>query len=180
MGVEMRKTIAMLTMCFAVVLGVGTPAVADSDARPFKGSVSGEVAFVPVDAELCPQSELLFGSLKSSAAGTGTITHLGKTRMTAEHCTPAGDLITGGEMTLVAANGDVVYLEYAGMIPFPGPEVQIGDVFSGNLEFTIVGGTGRFDDAAGEGTITAYVTFGGLGSPVWPGATWTYEGTIAY
>lgn len=52
-------------------------------------------------------------------------------------------------MTLVAANGDQVWIEYSGSAPSPGPDKKVIVV---DLDFTIVGGTGRFTDASGAGT----------------------------
>ena len=57
----------------------------------------------------CPN----FGGLRTDSAATGTASHLGQVSMTTQHCTPAGQEITGGEMILVAANEDKLYIEYS-------------------------------------------------------------------
>jgi hypothetical protein len=142
--------------------------------------VSGEAGFVPVGEDVCPPSDVLWGLLMTTGVGTGTASHLGLTTMTSQHCTPRGNAITGGELTLIAANGDEVFLEYSGTSPVPDPDIPIGTVFFAELDFLIVGGSGRFQDAEGEGTMTVRVVFGGFESFVWPGISWTWDGTIAY
>ena len=103
---------------------------------------------------------------------------MGAIEMTSLHCTPAGDSITGGRMTLVAANGDELDLEYSGTGPFPSG-LPIGAVIHVDGEFTIVGGTGRFESAMGSGTFDAHVVFEGFGDPEWA-ASWRFAGTIGY
>jgi hypothetical protein len=79
--------------------------------RPFKGTVTGEVVF-PEDTT-CPIG------LRTDSSATGTASHLGRTIMTSEHCTPAGAQITGGVMKLIAANKDEVDINYWGTAQNP-------------------------------------------------------------
>jgi hypothetical protein len=154
----------------SVLVESTAPFGTNSANRPFKGSVTGEATFVP--GTNCPN----FGGLRTDSAATGTASHLGRVSMTGQHCTPPpGQEITGGEMTLVAANGDELYFEYSatgGPLPMPGEVIVI------DTDFEITGGTGRFEGAQGGGDMTAYVVFAPL-EPAWPG-TWVWEGTIGY
>jgi len=79
-------------------------------------------------------------------------------------------------MTLAAANGDEVSITYSGAAPFPGPGTEVIVV---EMDFEVVGGTGRFAGATGGGEMTGYIVFAGFDAPVWP-ASWVWEGTIGY
>jgi hypothetical protein len=168
---EMIRRASVILATFAlVVTGLAPAALADEWSRPFKGTVVGEVSFAP-DAS-CPN----FGGLRTDSDAVGIISHLGRSRMASHHCTPAGPAITDGEMTLIAADGDRVFMTYAGTAPFPGPGTE---VIVATMEFEIVGGTGRFTDASGGGDMTGYIVFAGFDVMVWP-ASWVWEGTIGY
>ena len=152
-----------------MTLGIAA-AAADSGGtnRPFTGRLAGSATF-PADPS-CP-----FG-LRTVAEGSGTARHLGFVSMTSSHCTPAADLLTGGRMTLFAANGDELQMTYSGT---SGPLPPVGGLITVYSHNVIVGGTGRLADATGEADFTALVTFAGFGVPVWP-ITWTWVGTIGY
>lgn len=160
-----------------LVMGLAASASADPGSRPFGGFVRGDVTFTPVATSECPPGGLFFGGLRTDSSATGTASHLGRTVMSSRHCTPVGDLITGGNMTLVSADGSEVYIQYSGSAPFPIPGVT--EVIVVDLTFDIVGGSGRFEGAEGGGTMTAHVAFEGFEDPVWP-ASWAWRGTIGY
>lgn len=166
----MRRLLGVAALLAALgALGVAA-AAADTGGtdRPFKGTLVGSATF-PADPS-CPIG------LRTVSEGSGTASHLGLVRMTSSHCTPATDLLTGGEMTLLAANGDELHMTYSGT---SGPFPPVGGVITVYSHNVIVGGTGRFADATGEADFTALVTFAGFGVPVWP-ITWTWDGTISY
>jgi hypothetical protein len=80
--------------------------------------------------------------------------------MSTRHPTPVTDYINDGNMTMTAANGDEVFITYVGYSPFPvigAPYTLVVD-----LDFTIIGGTGRFANASGGGDMTGYVEFPGM------------------
>ena len=58
-------------------------------------------------------------------------------------------------MTLVAAHGDRVWIEYTGNAPYP--VVGVPSTIVVDVDFTIVGGTGRFTHASGGGDMTAHI-----------------------
>jgi len=172
------RSMVALAISALLVMGLVATASADPGSRPFKGWVRGEVAFTPVDpVTVCPPGGGLYGGLRTDSSASGTASHLGRTVMTGKHCTPAGDLITGGTMTLVSASADAVYIEYSGSGPFPIPGVT--KVIVVDLDFDIVGGSGRFAGAEGGGKMTAYVVFEGFEDPAWA-ASWVWSGTIGY
>jgi hypothetical protein len=168
----MRRFVVILMLC-ALALAIFTAAAsAKSVARPFKGFVSGEVVFTPD-----PQSPSPTGLWTDSSAA-GNVSHLGETVMTSRHPTPTGTDIAGGRMKMVAANGAEVWITYSGYAPYPvigTPSTIVVDV-----DFTVVGGTGRFAHATGGGAMTGLVDFPGeLTLGPWP-ASWTWRATIRY
>lgn len=168
----MKKLLGAVVVLAALMAFVVVGAAADTGGsdRPFTGSLAG-AAWVMPDSS-CPIG------LRTVSESSGTASHLGFVRMLSSHCTPVTNVITGGQMTLVAANGDEVHATYSGMcVPFPLPPV--GETITCNTPNLIVGGTGRFADATGETQMTALVTWAGFGAPVLP-ATWTWDGTIGY
>lgn len=160
----MRKFILILSACALILLGSSISASADAGARPFRATLAGEVTFVPSSA--CPAP-----FMSTMTVGSGTATHLGSVTMTAAHC--AG-FVFNGQMTLVAANGDKVFMTYDGT----STDTPVVHITGG---FQITGGTGRFIHATGSGTYTATITNKGFGpgAPPWPGV-WVYVGTIGY
>ena len=173
----MRKMLVMLAVLGLVTVGLIAPVGADSSSRPFKGSVTGEVTFPFVGEGICPATDVFLGGLRTDSEATGTVSHLGRTTMTSSHCTPLFETIAGGEMTLVAANGDEVIIHYWGSAPFPIPGVT--EFIDVDLDFVIVGGTGRFEGATGGGEMQARAVFEGFMDPAWP-ASWHWDGTIGY
>jgi Domain of unknown function (DUF4397) len=155
---------------FAVVPTVVGTYPAPPVAHEFEGKLWGEVTF-PADLT-CPEG------LRTHSEAMGKLfepvyTHIA---MVSDHCTPAVDQIKGGKMTLTAENGDMVYLEYWGVAPFPGPDTE---VIVAELGFKVTGGTGAFEGATGKGHMKAYVEFPGFDVPVWD-AMWVWHGTIVY
>jgi hypothetical protein len=117
---------------------------------PMKGTVSGV-------ATLGATSFDQFGNavVPVSSTGSGTISHLGKVTMTESHTTTIlassgykTSAVTGGEATIVAANGDELFLTFSGTGILTGPG-QFADTFN----YTVTGGTGRFEGAGGTGVI---------------------------
>jgi hypothetical protein len=166
-----RAALALLGSAL-LIMAVAAPVSADPASRPFKGKMAGEASFNPVPVTVCPN----WGGLRTEFSAVGTSTHLGRTVMASRHCTPIGDDFGPGTMTMTSASGDEVWITYHGSAPFPGPGVT---VYQGTIEFTIVGGTGRFKGAVGGGTMIIEIEFQGFDDPAWP-ASWAWSGTIGY
>lgn len=167
----MRRTIALLAVFGLTLLGLAAPAVADSDARPFKADIGGELFWTP-DGE-CPIT-----GLRTNAVGVGNATHLGKMTMTSDHCTPPELDYGVGDMVWTAANGDEIYLDYWGTCD-DFSSLQVGEVLICTVEFDVVGGTGRFDDVDGSGEGYVHIVWLGITAPSMP-AWWVYEGILGY
>jgi hypothetical protein len=169
----MKRIMLIAVACALVLLVFSATASAKRVDRPFKGSVCGQVVFTPDPASPSPTG------LWTDSSAVGCVSHLGRTVMSSRHPTPTGDTITGGNMKLVAANGDEVWITYSGYAPFP--VLGVPSTIVVETDFTIVGGTGRFAHASGGGESTAYVEFPGeLNLGPWP-AYWTWRhATIRY
>jgi hypothetical protein len=185
------KRVLLILLVFALVfLVLAATANAKSAERPFKGctakwvvqpftgSVSGECRFLPGSAVGLPDN-LNPPYIYTLSSAVGRAWPLGKTTMTAYHPTPPGTDISGGKMTLVAANGDKVNIAYDGYALQPVPGVPSTVVVTGHM--WIKGGTGRFTHALGYAHYTAHITFAGsFESPdPWPGV-WYWHGWIRY
>jgi hypothetical protein len=109
--------------------------------------------------------------------GTGHYDHLGFTTLRFPS-TITGQAACGGfkateQDTYTGANGDNVFLTVNDTIcPTSTPSA-----FQLNGSFTVTGGTGRFADASGSGTVSASVTFTSATSGTFSG---TQTGTITY
>ena len=174
----MRKMYALLAVSGLLIAMLAAPAGAKSDARPFKAFMTGEMfwddtAFECLDVTGIP--------VRSNMDATGRVSHLGRSTLTGDHCTPEDiyypDPSESSVATLVAANGDKVYLEYHGECP-PLDTVPIPGVLTCSFEFDVDGGTGRFDGATGEGIGTLSMIW--LGKVERADAWWTWTGTIGY
>jgi hypothetical protein len=126
---------------------------------PFKGTFAGLLLdFGPVVPGRCdetPAGKIAWAV--TSFAGSGNATHMGNTQAYADHCSygvvdadgmfmPDGTY-GQGELTLTAANGDVLFATYTNGVSFTGPPViEFADYFTFED-----GGTGRFTFATGGG-----------------------------
>jgi hypothetical protein len=134
------KTISSLAAIFVIAL-FASPAVA-SEQVPFNGSWVSHETY-----------DVQFPVMFVHGTATGYATRIGRYTATYEEQV---DLLTGssvGAITLVAANGDVVFATQTGQgDPTPDP-----DIFSIVEVSTITGGTGRFVGATGTFTIARLV-----------------------
>jgi hypothetical protein len=179
-GWDMRRLTAIVTICLLALFGLVGPSAASSSHRPFHGTVSGEATFPAVSDAVCPPSSVWVGGRQTVSEADGVASHLGNVHMTSAHCTPLTDKLVGGDMTLVAANGDQLFMDYSGTCPFdPFSAVPGVTVLTCQTELTVTGGTGRFDGASGHADMVGRVLFEGFGDPAWAG-TWTWNGWIGY
>jgi len=146
-----RFLLTLLLACFsATVVSAGD----NPYPRPFFGSMTGEGTFDFTSGACLDVTGAPWQSISSLV---GNLTHLGLSEYHSTHCsTLDGFHLVGGEATLVAANGDEIWLTYSGELisPFlPPPVVLVYEVHN-----VVVGGTGRFEGASGEIMILVFVT----------------------
>ena len=129
---------------------------------PFKGTVSGGFTSTPPVA--C-------NSTVTISAG-GQATHLGNYTWESTHnvnvCS-SPFVVTGGSVTLTAANGDQLYGTYTGTSHF----IDATPVLAFDITITITGGTGRFENATGTIEVT------GEADTSTGSSTATMDGTIS-
>jgi hypothetical protein len=104
---------------------------------PFKGAWAGKT----VSAEPTDDPGVLF----ITTAGKGHATHLGKFSMVSPHY---AELATGnvvGKQIFTAANGDTLFANIVGQFT-PTPD----GLLTAQIQGTITGGTGRFENARGH------------------------------
>jgi hypothetical protein len=136
----MRSTVHRTTIV-TVALSLMVLRAAASDQVPFRASIDTEPMMVGSCGPGCLQLEI---------SGTGHATHLGSTEIAGPSQV---DVVLGqqtGTSTLTAANGDTMVIAVAGTVDFHGPNPTDPVSFQG--EWQVIGGTGRFENAAGGGT----------------------------
>lgn len=178
----MRRSFALL---LAVILAVAvTQPVLATHGQPgklipvrgtFTTMQTGmDPTFTMPGAERCPAGAAWFSVFE----GQGVLSQLGAWTNLNTHCTwidsPPGDVMVGhfalGEDTITAANGDTLTLSYDGtfVVDYTQGTASVDEAWE------VTGGTGRFTNAAGSGTLRmlqSLVTGAGTG--------WT-SGWIAY
>ena len=158
--------VLLLVFCSATAIGKG----GNPHPKSIMGTLSGEATF--------PESEnclsITGAPWQTATATVGQMKHLGLTRQYSTHCsTLVGMSLVAGESTLVAANGDEIWMTYTADLIGPPPVM----VFL--TDYVIVGGTGRFKNASGNILAFVYVTFEGLDDPAWP-TDMDFAGSITY
>ena len=146
----------------AVMILSAAPAAFAAHPVPFNGNGSGTFTMTPTGV---------------SVTGTGHFEHLGLTTISATGAitgvTTCGGFSATEQDAYTAANGDAVTLQVSNVYcATSGP-----NVFQVTGSFTVVGGTGRFADATGSGTISGTAVFL---TPTSGTFSETTTGTISY
>ena len=137
---------AMLIVPWILGLGANSVYAAGTHQVPFKGSYSGTVVFGSNGAPLFN--------------GTGIASHLGNSTnqgyvvFTTSPSTCAGGVPNDNYETLTAANGDSLTIVSHDVACPTGP-----NQYHGSGDWELLGGTGRFAGAAGQGTFDGHSDF---------------------
>lgn len=122
--------------------------------RPIGGSLEGTFVSREPGEEgfTCTQAGAV---VQTFTKATGQVSHLGNAEAELNHCgidldEVAGVLTVEGEAVFVAANGDRLRGSYTGRVSF-------GDPTTAELSLSINGGSGRFEDALGDGDISVTI-----------------------
>ena len=164
-----RRTTRLWRLVLVVVLvALGTIGMSANAAYaahtqmvPFSGSYSGAVSFA---VNRTP----LFN-------GIGISTHMGRGTsdgyVVVTSVTPGGDIVNDNYETLTAANGDTLTILSHDVA---SPILTMPGWYHGMGQWSVTGGTGRFKDATGKGTLD------GISHPI-PGGTFNFQitGTIS-
>lgn len=169
-----RRTLLILVSLLA--LTVVAPGAAEAKRggtdRPWKGSASGTLTF-----------NLGTTPFPATSAGTGRLSHLGKSTYSQEFTiTPAGPTTfsVAGTQTIVAANGDMLVMTFTGTGELAGV-FGVGQTSETTVQLTVTGGTGRFADASGSLTSTIFTTIDSIvGATATATQTSRLRGKISY
>jgi len=148
-----RFLLTLLLVCFtATVVGKGY----NPHARPFMGSMSGEATFDFTTGACLDVTGAPWQSIGSMA---GNLTHLGQAEWYVSHCsTPDGMRLVNGEGTLVAANGDEIWMTYTAELISHDEFPPLPAVLVYAQVNIVTGGSGRFEGASGEFLSLIFVT----------------------
>lgn len=166
----MLKNATIVTLVLVLMSAASVCTAANPNFRPFKGSTAGEATF--------PASEACRGVTgapwQTLSVTEGWISHLGRVTLATAHCsTLDGSAAVSGQATFTAANGDQLWATFTAVTVAPPPLIVQ------EADFVIVGGTGRFENAAGWLRGVVYVTFEGFEDPSWP-IEFAIAGAVAY
>jgi hypothetical protein len=142
------RTLLILASSLALALAAPGAAVAKRGGtdRPWKGRASGTLTF---DLGTTP--------FPATSTGTGRLSHLGKGTYSQQFTitlTGPTTFNVAGTQTIVAANGDTLFLSFTGTGELAGA-FGVGQTSETTAVLTVTGGTGRFSDASG--TLTSKV-----------------------
>jgi hypothetical protein len=130
-----------LALVVATLLACGVPAANAGDS--FKASVAITEVIQPIGAAPC----FLVGEI----AGTGQATQLGKVTVVSSDCiNPLSQTLfsfASNQLVLTGANGSQIFAIYSGTLTTEG---GVGVITGG---YQIVGGTGRYSQATGAGSV---------------------------
>jgi hypothetical protein len=118
------------------------PAVHAANSAPLQATISFSERLVPAGTTECQGLGLI--------AGSGVVSHLGKVSVESTDCVNlagAGFSFMSTQLVITAANGDQLKGSYGGMFNWDNK----GGITGG---FVITGGTGRFANAKGGGTVS--------------------------
>ena len=165
----MKRTTSVCSL-FLVLAIAAMAAAADSPGtktvpRVILGAMEGRFDFAGPET----------GPWTTTGNVTGTLRHLGLAKMTTTHTAAPDGTISGGEFTIVAANGDEILGSYTASGAWSSDYTQV----LGSAAFTVEGGTGRFAHATGDITAAFLETFD---DPTFYSArvNWTLQGTVRY
>jgi hypothetical protein len=171
---SMRRTLLVLMSLLALAVVAPGAAVAKRGGtdRPWKGKGSGTTTF-----------NIATTPFPGTTEGTARLSHLGKTSYSSNFAvtlTGPTTFTIAGTQTLVAANGDMLFLSFTGTGTFTGA-FGPGQTSQTMVIYTVTGGTGRFDDASGTltGTVLGEVV-SVVGATATGTHTFTAKGRISY
>ncbi|HEX6129763.1 MAG TPA: hypothetical protein VF071_12145 [Candidatus Limnocylindria bacterium] len=140
-----------LLAALATIL-TAAPAAAAGQWRPMQGRMTASVG-------IAADQRCGAGAVTLEFDAEAIATHLGRVTGGGTNCTEP-TLATGavaiwdGLATYVAADGSTIFVTYAG-----AQEAPVAGVATATTHHTVVGGTGRFADAAGSWTVSGPVDF---------------------
>lgn len=137
-----RSALSCQLLLALIVAPLASGVAVARDAVPFKATVA-------ITERIQEGTEGCF--MNGYITGTGTAAHLGKVTLATTDCinpiSATAFSFASNQLILTAANGDQVFATYSGILSTEG---TVGVVTGG---YQIVGGSGRFSEATGAGTV---------------------------
>ncbi len=133
-----HSSVASLALAVVVILGLTGPLPADEQV-PFKGSLEG------LDTAVGANPPFVYVEVTA----TGYATHLGMFTYVAQQTVDTRTRIATGTFLFTAANGDTVFGTVSGKATLTAP-----GILTIVEQAIITGGTGRFEDATGNFSLT--------------------------
>jgi hypothetical protein len=134
---RLGKVAVVLLATAPLMVGV-RPAFATTEPLPLRATYSGSAAFTS------PSTVLFLGS--GTATLMGRITNVGNVVLNGPDVTCSGGIATVNTETLTDPDGDTLTISSQDVACPTGPYQ-----FHGTGEWTVTGGTGRFEGASGQG-----------------------------
>lgn len=198
-----RRSVLLLALVGLLILAVVPAALAGPDGtdRPFSGDATGQAVYGAGDgqgtyglsnvfdcdegASLPPEIREFF-QVTTFTSADGIASHLGTVHMEFAHCPNPFVGPVGGQLAIVAANGDVLYGEYEGMgddgilVTFLPAKTDARDTCE-LLHGVACESTGRFADASGTAVIFADAMPSDEVDLFQPWIWWgSWEGSLSY
>jgi hypothetical protein len=147
----MRSFSALAALVLTLTLAAAAP-VAAREQRPMHGQFSASVA-VAAEQRCGPDA------LTLAFTASGGATHLGRITGSGTNCTEftlatSAVAIWDGMATYEAADGSSILIRYEGTQDAP-----VAGIASTSAIHTVIGGTGRFSNAAGAWMVTGQIDF---------------------
>jgi hypothetical protein len=170
---SVRALLALTSLLAVAVVAPGAAVAKQGGAdRPWKGSGSGTSTF-----------NVAISPFPATGEGTARFAHLGKSTFSSNYTitlTGPTTFSVAGTQTIVAANGDMLFMTFTGTGVTTGA-FGVGQTSETTVVYTVTGGTGRFADADGTltGTISSEVV-SIVGATATISQTFDTSGTIGY
>ena len=169
----MKKTVLLGALFLVVAVLVMGSAQKDKRTKTADHDINGELdgtyTFVMLPNGTTPYDVDTLG------VASGQVKGLGQTSIFTIHRPTTEGTVIDGHVWIVAANGDKIKGTFVGTTEWDSKLNKL----VGKADWVIMGGTGRFANASGIISTTAFVTMLGFDVWEWP-ATWVLEGTISY
>jgi hypothetical protein len=147
------RLLAQLLCGIAATVLFASTATAAKPSVPFQAIIAITEQVGPDPTGTCPISPALGYALAGDIRGTGNASQLGKVELRSFDCIqvagPGVFFFFSTNLVLTAANGDQVFARYYGTLDARNPASA---ALTGRFE--IVGGSGRFANATGGGTLS--------------------------
>ena len=159
---------SLLTGCSSDTATTTTSTSAAVTDHPFSATAAGEALDTTDTNKICTAAATF-----TVITATGQTADGEKITMTTQHCRVSYGKALNGSGTMTMANGDQIFVTYESDWAVDSATHKV----KGTGPFTVVGGTGEFENASGTLAHTCLTSWGG--AQPWP-VEFTFDGTLTY